>query len=125
MASYRDIAVIQEDGYIRIVDRLKDLVLVSGFNVYPNEIENVVSMHEKVQNCAAIGVPDAKTGEAVKLFIIPLDDSLTEQDIRSYCSTYLTNYKVPRYIEFRDVLPMTAVGKVLRKELRSEQEYST
>ena len=116
-----DVGVIQEDGYIKIVDRLKDMVLVSGFNVYPNEIEDVVTRHDKVQNCAAIGVPDDKTGEAVKLYVIASDGSLTEDEIREYCGTHLTAYKVPRQIEFRDELPMTPVGKVLRKELRAEE----
>ncbi|MGI9273877.1 MAG: AMP-binding protein [Endozoicomonas sp.] len=116
-----DVGIVQEDGYIKIVDRLKDMVLVSGFNVYPNEIEDVVARHDKVQNCAAIGVPDDKTGEAVKLYVIASDSSLTEDEIRKYCGQHLTAYKVPRQVEFRDELPMTPVGKVLRKELRAEE----
>ena len=116
-----DIAVIDEGGYIKIVDRLKDMVLVSGFNVYPNEVEDVVSKHEKVLNCAAIGVPDEKTGEAIKLFIIPEDKGLTADEVREYCKLNLTAYKVPKQIEFRDELPVTPVGKVLRKDLRAEE----
>lgn len=116
-----DVAIIGEDGYIRIVDRLKDMVLVSGFNVYPNEIEDVVARHEKVQNCAVIGVPDEKTGEAVKLFVIPQDDSITEQELKDYCRKNMTAYKVPRQVEFRVELPMTPVGKVLRKDLRAQE----
>ncbi|MGB1271770.1 MAG: AMP-binding protein, partial [Endozoicomonas sp.] len=109
-----DVAIIDEEGYVRIVDRVKDMVLVSGFNVYPNEIENVVARHEKVQNCAVIGVPDDKTGEAVKLFIIPGDKGLTRDEVKEYCRLHLTAYKVPKQIEFRNDLPMTPVGKVLR-----------
>ncbi len=116
-----DVAVIRKDGYISIVDRLKDMVLVSGFNVYPNEIEDIVSRHEKVLNCAAIGIPDEKTGEAVKLFVIPQDSSVTEKELKDFCRQQLTAYKVPRKIEFRDELPMTPVGKVLRKDLRAEE----
>ncbi|KEQ17008.1 AMP-binding protein [Endozoicomonas numazuensis] len=116
-----DIAIIQEDGYVRIVDRLKDMVLVSGFNVYPNEIEGVVTQHDKVLNCAAIGVPDEKTGEAVKLFVIPQDESITEQELKDYCRKNMTAYKVPSQVEFREELPMTPVGKVLRKDLRAEE----
>ena len=119
-----DIAVIQEDGYIRIVDRIKDLVIVSGFNVYPNEIENVVGLHEKVDQCAVIGVPDEKAGEAIKLFVVTSDKSLTKQAVRDWCSQQLTSYKVPKYIEFREELPMSAVGKVLRKQLRTEEVSS-
>ncbi|WP_252178574.1 AMP-binding protein [Endozoicomonas sp. 4G] len=116
-----DVAVIQEDGYVRIVDRLKDMVLVSGFNVYPNEVEDVVASHEKVQNCAVIGVPDEKTGEAVKLFVVSEDDSITEQELQDYCRRNMTAYKVPSQVEFRMELPMTPVGKVLRKDLRAQE----
>ncbi|PJE80412.1 Long-chain-fatty-acid--CoA ligase [invertebrate metagenome] len=115
-----DVAVIQEDGFVKIVDRLKDMILVSGFNVYPNEIEDVVVSNHKVENCAAIGVPDDKTGEKVKLFVIPADESLTEGELVEYCRQHLTAYKVPKDIEFRQELPMTPVGKILRKNLRSE-----
>ena len=96
-----DIGLVEDDGHIRIVDRLKDMVLVSGFNVYPNEIEDVVVKHEKVQNCAAIGIPDDSTGEAVKLFVVPSDESATESEIKAYCREHLTAYKVPRVIVFR------------------------
>ncbi|MGI2027329.1 AMP-binding protein [Endozoicomonas acroporae] len=113
-----DVAVIQEDGFVRIVDRIKDMILVSGFNVYPNEIEDVVSGHPKVANCAAIGVPDENSGEKVKLFVIKSDDSLTPDELLSWCRDYLTAYKVPKVCEFRDELPMTPVGKILRKDLR-------
>jgi len=116
-----DVAIIDPDGHIRIVDRLKDLILVSGFNVYPNEIENVVSSHPAVQACACIGVPDAKTGEAPKLFIIPKHDNVTKDEILAYCRENLTSYKIPRQIEFRKELPMTPVGKVLRRELRDAE----
>ncbi|WP_330925744.1 AMP-binding protein [Candidatus Sororendozoicomonas aggregata] len=115
-----DVAVIQEDGFVKIVDRLKDMILVSGFNVYPNEIEDVVAGNKKVQNCAAIGIPDDKTGEKVKLFVVPSDSSLTSEEVVEYCRAHLTAYKVPRDIEFRTELPMTPVGKILRKDLRRE-----
>jgi long-chain acyl-CoA synthetase len=117
-----DIATIDEQGIVRIVDRLKDMVLVSGFNVFPNEIENVVLEHPQVELAAAIGVKDDKTGEAVKLFVVPTDPTLTKETLLSYCREQLTAYKIPKYIEFRDELPMTPVGKVLRKELRKETE---
>ncbi|WP_257284613.1 AMP-binding protein [Endozoicomonas sp. SESOKO1] len=113
-----DVAVIQEDGFVRIVDRIKDMILVSGFNVYPNEIEDIVSGHPKVSNCAAIGVPDENSGEKVKLFVVKSDDSLTSDELLSWCREYLTAYKVPKVCEFRDELPMTPVGKILRKDLR-------
>ncbi|OED44446.1 long-chain fatty acid--CoA ligase [Endozoicomonas sp. (ex Bugula neritina AB1)] len=113
-----DVAVIQEDGYVRIVDRIKDMILVSGFNVYPNEIEDIVVGHPKVEYCAVIGVPHKTSGEAVKLFVVPSDNSLTEQELTDWCRQHMTAYKVPRMIEFRDELPMTPVGKVLRKDLR-------
>ncbi len=116
-----DVAVIQEDGFVKIVDRIKDMILVSGFNVYPNEIEDVVAGNEKVENCAAIGVPDDKTGEKVKLFVVPADKSLTSDELVEYCRSHLTAYKVPRDIEFRDELPMTPVGKILRKDLRQQE----
>jgi len=117
-----DIATIDDQGIVRIVDRLKDMVLVSGFNVFPNEIENVVLEHPQVELAAAIGVKDEKTGEAVKLFVVPTDPTLTKETLLSYCREQLTAYKIPKYIEFRDELPMTPVGKVLRKELRKETE---
>jgi long-chain acyl-CoA synthetase len=117
-----DVAVIDEDGFVKIVDRIKDLILVSGFNVYPNEIEDVVAGHPSVENCAVIGVPDDKTGEAVKLYVVASDANLTAEDIKIYCKDKLTGYKLPRQIEFRDDLPMTPVGKILRRELKDEEK---
>ncbi len=117
-----DVAVIDDDGFVKIVDRIKDLILVSGFNVYPNEIEDVVAGHPGVENCAVIGVPDDKTGEAVKLFIVASDANLTAEDVKAYCKDKLTGYKLPRQIEFRDELPMTPVGKILRRELKDEEK---
>ena len=113
-----DIAVIDEDGFVSIVDRKKDLIIVSGFNVYPNEIEDVVMAHPKVAACAAIGVADEKSGEAVKLFVVPSDPSLTQDELQAYCRENFTGYKMPRHYVFRDSLPMTPVGKILRRELR-------
>lgn len=115
-----DIGIMDDEGYTKIVDRKKDMILVSGFNVFPNEIEGVVQSHEKVLECAAVGVPDAKSGEAVKLFVVKKSPDLTEQEIRDYCAEQLTGYKRPSYIEFRDDLPKTNVGKILRRELRDE-----
>jgi long-chain acyl-CoA synthetase len=115
-----DIAIIEADGKIRIVDRLKDMVLVSGFNVYPNEIENVVFTHPDVLECAVVGVPDDKTGEAVKLFVVTKNDQLTSDDLRSFCRDELTAYKVPKFVKFRDELPKSNVGKILRRKLRDE-----
>ncbi|MDO9074622.1 MAG: long-chain-fatty-acid--CoA ligase [Rubrivivax sp.] len=114
-----DVGLMDERGYIRIVDRKKDMILVSGFNVYPNEIEQVVSLHPGVLECAAVGIPDEKSGEAVKLFIVKDDPTLAEDDIASYCRDNFTAYKRPKYIEFRDELPKSNVGKILRRELRS------
>ncbi|UCE32044.1 MAG: long-chain-fatty-acid--CoA ligase [Burkholderiales bacterium] len=115
-----DIGIIDERGYIRIVDRKKDMILVSGFNVYPNEIEGVVAHHPGVLECAAIGVPDARSGEAVKLFVVKKDPHLTDRDIIEFCREQLTGYKKPKYIEFRTELPKSNVGKILRRELRDE-----
>jgi len=114
-----DVGVMDERGYVRIVDRKKDMILVSGFNVYPNEIEQVVSLHPGVLECAAIGIPDEKSGEAVKLFVVKNDSTLSEDDVSSYCRDNFTAYKRPKYIEFRDELPKSNVGKILRRELRS------
>jgi long-chain acyl-CoA synthetase len=113
-----DMAVIQDDGYVRIVDRLKDMILVSGFNVYPNEIEDVVMHHPGVLECAAIGVPDERSGEAVKLFVVRRDPALEADPLRAYCKENLTSYKCPKFIEFRDELPKSNVVKILRRELR-------
>ena len=113
-----DIAVIDEDGFVSIVDRKKDLIIVSGFNVYPNEIEDVVMAHPKVAACAAIGVADEKSGEAVKLFVVPSDPTLDQDELHAYCRENFTGYKMPRHYVFRDALPMTPVGKILRRELR-------
>ena len=114
-----DIGIMDEQGYVRIVDRKKDMILVSGFNVYPNEIEQVVNLHPGVLECAAIGVPDERSGEAVKLFVIRRDPALAEEDIAAYCRENFTAYKRPKVIEFRDELPKSNVGKILRRELRS------
>jgi long-chain acyl-CoA synthetase len=113
-----DIGVMDETGYVRIVDRKKDMILVSGFNVYPTEIEQVVNLHPGVLECAAIGVPDERSGEAVKLFVIRRDPALAEEDIAAYCRENFTAYKRPKSIEFRDELPKSNVGKILRRELR-------
>jgi long-chain acyl-CoA synthetase len=113
-----DIAVISEDGFVSIVDRKKDMVIVSGFNVYPNEIEDVVMTHPKVGACAVIGVPDERSGEAVKLFVVPRDPALTVDELKAFCRENFTGYKVPKHIVLRDSLPMTPVGKILRRELR-------
>jgi len=113
-----DVAVIDQDGFVSIVDRKKDLIIVSGFNVYPNEIEDVVMAHPKVAACAAIGVADEKSGEAVKLFVVPSDPTLTQEELHAYCRENFTGYKMPRHYVFRDALPMTPVGKILRRELR-------
>ncbi|MGV1759297.1 long-chain fatty acid--CoA ligase [Rhizobium sp. A22-96] len=113
-----DMGFMDERGYTKIVDRKKDMILVSGFNVYPNEIEEVAMMHPGVLEAAAIGVADPHSGEAVKLFIVKKDQALTEADIKAHCAANLTNYKRPRFIEFRTELPKSNVGKILRKELR-------
>lgn len=115
-----DMAEIDAKGYIRLVDRKKDMILVSGFNVYPNEIEDVVASMPGVLETACIGVPNEKSGEAIKLFVVKRDPALTREDIISYCRKYLTGYKVPKDIEFRDELPKSTVGKILRKDLKSE-----
>ncbi|AVR96811.1 long-chain-fatty-acid--CoA ligase [Pseudoduganella armeniaca] len=113
-----DIGIMDERGYVRIVDRKKDMILVSGFNVYPNEIEGVIAAHPGVLECACVGVPDAASGEAVKLFVVRKDPALTSAQLMDYCREQLTGYKKPKYIEFRDALPKTNVGKILRRELR-------
>jgi acyl-CoA synthetase (AMP-forming)/AMP-acid ligase II len=113
-----DIGIMDASGYTRIVDRKKDMIIVSGFNVFPNELENVISLCPGVVECAAIGIPDAKSGEAIKVFIVKGDPTLTEEQVAAYCHDNLTGYKRPKYIEFRDELPKTNVGKILRRELR-------
>lgn len=114
-----DIGIMDERGYTRIIDRKKDMILVSGFNVFPNELENVISLCPGVVECAAVGIPDEKQGEAIKVFVVKNDPILTEDDVARYCRQNLTGYKVPKYIEFRDDLPKSNVGKILRRELRS------
>ncbi|HAT30038.1 MAG TPA: long-chain fatty acid--CoA ligase [Janthinobacterium sp.] len=117
-----DVGIMDERGYIRIVDRKKDMIIVSGFNVYPNEIEGVVAGHPGVLECACVGVPDAHAGEAVKLFVVRKDPTLTAEQLLDYCKHELTAYKKPKYIEFRDELPKTNVGKILRRQLRDEKK---
>lgn len=115
-----DVAVLEEDGYIRIVDRKKDMILVSGFNVYPNEVEGVIATHPKVLEVAAIGIPDPQCGEAVKVCVVKKDESLTEDELKEFCKENLTGYKRPKFIEFKKELPKTNVGKILRRALREE-----
>ncbi len=116
-----DIAVMTDDGFLRIVDRKKDMILVSGFNVYPNEVEGEVAQHPGVLEVAAVGVPDEHSGEAVKLYVVRKDPGVTEQELRSFCRERLTGYKCPKVIEFRDELPKTNVGKILRRALRDDE----
>ncbi|MGL9620433.1 long-chain fatty acid--CoA ligase [Bradyrhizobium sp. U531] len=117
-----DIGVMDEKGYTKIVDRKKDMILVSGFNVYPNEIEEVIASHPGVLECAVIGIPDSKSGEAVKAFVVKKDQNLTAEAVIKFCHEQLTGYKVPKHIEFRSDLPKTNVGKILRRELRDEKK---
>ena len=112
--------MMDERGYFKIVDRKKDMILVSGFNVYPTELEDVVSQMEGIMECACVGVPDEKTGEAVKLVIVRKDPNVTEQKVSAYCKENLTGYKQPKVVEFRTELPKTPVGKILRRELRGK-----
>jgi long-chain acyl-CoA synthetase len=119
-----DIGVMDEDGQVRIVDRKKDMISVSGFKVYPNEVEAVVAGHPGVLECAVVGVPSARSGEEVKLFVVKKDPNLTEADLLAYCHTQLTHYKVPRTVEFRTELPKTNIGKILRRQLRDEAQGS-
>ena len=114
-----DVGIMDAQGYTKIVDRKKDMILVSGFNVFPSELENVISLCEGVLECAVIGVPDAKQGEAIKVYVVRSDPTLSEDDVAKYCSQNLTGYKRPKYIEFRDELPKSNVGKILRRELRA------
>src|SRR5260370_35588691 len=113
---------MDENGYTKIVDRKKDMILVSGFNVYPNEIEEVIASHPGVLECAVIGVQDAKSGEAVKAFIVKKDPNLTPEEIIKFCGTQLTDYKVPKQIQFTADLPKTNVGKIMRRELRDKKK---
>jgi long-chain acyl-CoA synthetase len=113
-----DVGHLDGDGYFTITDRKKDMILVSGFNVYPNEIESVVAAHPGVLECGVVGVPDEKSGEAVKVVIVRKDAQLTKDAVIAHCKTQLTGYKMPRHVEFRDALPKTPIGKVLRRELR-------
>jgi len=115
-----DVGLMEEDGYFKIVDRIKDMILVSGFNVYPNEIEEVAMLNPKVAEAAAIGIADEKSGEVVKLFVVKKDNSLTKEELIEHCRQNITGYKVPKEIEFRDSLPKTNVGKILRRELRDQ-----
>jgi long-chain acyl-CoA synthetase len=116
-----DIVSVDEDGYISIVDRLKDMIIVSGFNVYPNELEQTLTTHPSVAQCAAIGLPDDKSGEVVKMFVVKADTSLTQEQVVEFCRANMAAYKVPKHVEFRKQLPMTNVGKVLRKDLKAEE----
>lgn len=116
-----DIAVIAEDGYMKIVDRKKDMIIVSGFNVFPNEVEDEISAHPDVLEVAAIGIPDAKSSEAVKVFVVTSNKNLTEKEVKKWARERLTAYKIPKHVEFRDELPKTNVGKILRRELRDEE----
>ncbi len=116
-----DMAVINDDGYLKIVDRKKDMIIVSGFNVYPNEVEDVIVSHKDIVEAAAIGIPDPKSSEAVKVFVVRSNPSLTDKDVIAFCRENLTAYKVPKIVEFRDELPKTNVGKILRRELRDEE----
>ncbi|WP_084488089.1 AMP-binding protein [Cobetia crustatorum] len=120
-----DIAVIQPDGFVRIVDRKKDMIIVSGFNVYPNEIEDVVSGHPDVAEAAVVGIPDEQSGEAIKLFVVSRNPDLDRDTLRAWCKEQLAGYKVPRFVEFRDELPKSNVGKVLRRELRDSENVTT
>jgi long-chain acyl-CoA synthetase len=115
-----DIGIVDERGYFKIVDRKKDMILVSGFNVYPNEVEDVVTQMDGILECAAVGIPDAKAGEAVKLVIVRSNPAVTEAQVRAYCEAHLTGYKRPKVVEFRTDLPKTPVGKILRRELRDK-----
>ncbi len=115
-----DVGIMMEDGFFKIVDRIKDMILVSGFNVYPNEIEDVIASHPKVLEVAAVGVPDEKSTEAVKIFVVKKDDTLTEDELRKFNTENFTGYKKPKHIEFRKELPKTNVGKILRRALRDE-----
>ena len=113
-----DVGHLDASGYVTITDRKKDMIVVSGFNVYPNEIEDVIATHPGVLECGVVGVPDAKSGEAVKVVIVRKDPKVTKEAVIEHCKTQLTGYKLPRHVEFRDVLPKTPIGKILRRDLR-------
>jgi long-chain acyl-CoA synthetase len=115
-----DVAVMDVDGFFTIVDRKKDLILVSGFNVYPNEVEDAVSRLDAVMEAAVVGIPDARSGEAVRAYVVRRDAGLTAEQVIAHCRTVLTDYKVPRSVVFRDELPKTPIGKILRKTLKAE-----
>jgi long-chain acyl-CoA synthetase len=115
-----DIGLMEADGFFRIVDRKKDMILVSGFNVYPNELEDVLVMHPKILEAAAVAVKDDKSGEVPKVFVVKKDQSLTEAEVFEHCRANLTGYKMPKYVAFLDELPKTNVGKILRRELRDK-----
>ena len=115
-----DIGVMDHNGFFKIIDRKKDMIIVSGFNVFPNELENVISTCPGVVECAAVGIEDEQQGESIKIFVVKNDPTLTEADVAAFCKQQLTGYKRPKYIEFRDDLPKTNVGKILRRALRSE-----
>jgi long-chain acyl-CoA synthetase len=117
-----DIGFMHPDGFFQIVDRKKDMILVSGFNVYPNEVEDVIAMLPKVLEVAAVGIPDEKSGEVVKVFIVKKDPSLSAEEVIAHCRENLTGYKVPKQVEFRTELPKTNVGKILRRALREEKK---
>jgi long-chain acyl-CoA synthetase len=117
-----DIVTVDDQGYIKIVDRLKDMIIVSGFNVYPNELEQTLTAHPGVSQCAAIGVADTKAGEVVKMFVVRSDSELTATEVIDFCKQNMAGYKVPKFVEFRDELPMTNVGKVLRKDLKAQEK---
>ena len=119
-----DVGIMDENGYVKIVDRKKDMILVSGFNVYPNELEGVIAAHPGVLECAVIGVPDEHSGEAVKVFVVRKDPNLSAEQLMDYCKQQFTGYKKPKYIEFRDELPKTNVGKILRRALRDEKKQA-
>lgn len=114
-----DVVSVDEDGYIKIVDRLKDMIVVSGFNVYPNELEKTLTTHPDISQCAAVGVADSKAGEVVKMFVVSTNSELTKEQVIKFCKEHMAGYKVPKFVEFRDELPMTNVGKVLRRDLKS------
>ena len=115
-----DIGIMDNEGFVKIVDRKKDMILVSGFNVYPNEVEDLIADLEKVLEVAVVGVPDEKSTEAVKAYVVKADESVTEDEIAAFCKENLTGYKRPKYIEFIDELPKSNVGKILRRMLRDE-----